>query len=165
MNQQKIKSFWPPDQWLPENSVEDAEIALMAKKRAITTFNIIEHEEDNFYVTLYFNWRPELIHLATRRIKTEPRMFKSLDRLIAHVKNKYPVIREINLVLNRRKRGTKANEFKGPIKRMEEISETVKSEKQGKVEKTQAKATKSLTQKPALGVTSKGKTDGVQKTA
>lgn len=159
MNQQKIKSIWALDQWLPENSVEDAEIALMAKKRAITTFNIIEQGEDNFYVTLHFNWRPELIHLATRRIKTEPRMFKSLDRLIAHIKSKYPVIREINLVLNRRKRGPKTQEFKGPIKRMEEISEAVKKEKSPKAGKAQTKTEKSAAQKAELGTTAKGKTN------
>lgn len=88
------------NQWLSENSVDDAEIALMAKKSAVKTFNIIEHEESGlYYVTLYYTWRAELIHLSTRRVKTEPKMWKSLDRLIAHIKMKFPSIRKINLLL------------------------------------------------------------------
>lgn len=102
MTQTKPKGIWEPNQWPAENSVEDSNVATMALKGYVTEFNIIEHDVGLFYVTLRFNWRPDLVHLSTRRNKTEPRLFKDLTRLIAHIKEKYPQIRTINLLLNRR---------------------------------------------------------------
>lgn len=87
-------------QWLPENSVADSEIELMSQKGAVRAFHIVEHEaEELYYVTLFYTWRAELLHLSTRRVKTEPKMWKSLDRLIAHIKAKFPRIRRISLTL------------------------------------------------------------------
>lgn len=87
-------------QWLPENSVADSEIELMSQKGAVRAFHIVEHEaEELYYVTLFYTWRAELLHLSTRRVKTEPKMWKSLDRLIAHIKAKFPRIRRISLML------------------------------------------------------------------
>lgn len=103
MNQAKRKGNWLVGQWLAENSVEDSDVALMAKKNAIKEFNITEHEASTFYVTILCTWRPELLHLSTRRVKTEPRMFKNLDRLTTHIKEQYPTIRQIHVTLNRRR--------------------------------------------------------------
>lgn len=87
-------------QWLPENSVSDSEIEVMSQKGAVKAFHIREHEvEDLYYVTVFYTWRAELLHLSTRRVKTEPKMWKSLDRLIAHIKVKFPKIKRFSVTL------------------------------------------------------------------
>lgn len=86
--------------WQPENSIVDAEVAVMAKKDAISEFNIIEHETDVFYVTMRLHhWRDGILHLATRRVREEPRMFMNLGRLVNHIREKYGTITEIKLML------------------------------------------------------------------
>jgi hypothetical protein len=86
-------------EWLPENSIVDPELALMAQKGVITEFNIIEDVRGGFYITLRVTWRPELLHLATRRERDEPRMFMNLDRLVKHIREKYSGIEATRLVL------------------------------------------------------------------
>ena len=99
---QAKKGIWRKGQWPIQNGVEDHDVALMARKDAITQFNILEHESKTFYVTLTCAWRTDLLYLTTQREPEEPKLFKDLDRLAAHIKNEYPTIRNIALILNRR---------------------------------------------------------------
>jgi hypothetical protein len=86
--------------WDPENSIVDSEVATMARKGLISEFNIIEFQNEVFYVTLKVNhWRDGILHLATRRVRSQPRTFKNLGRLVNHIREKYKTITKINLTL------------------------------------------------------------------
>ena len=86
--------------WLPENSIVDPDVALMARKGVITEFNIIEQQESVFYVTMRLNWRPDVMHLATRRERDKPRTFMHLGRLVKHIRENYQGVVETNLILS-----------------------------------------------------------------
>lgn len=132
------------NEWLEENSVVDADVALMSKKGVITEFNIIEHAQGGFYITMRLNWRPELIHLATRRIRTEPRLFMDLGRLVKHIREEYPLICETKLFLLEHQRAAfdeiEAAKKKEEIKTVEPITdEKVTAKKTSAVAKTPKK--------------------------
>lgn len=84
--------------WNPENAITEPDLELAAKKDAVKKFYITQSTE-GFYVTLRLNWRDDDLHLATRRERDRPKMFKSIGRLIEHIRQKCPNITFIQLHL------------------------------------------------------------------
>lgn len=84
--------------WNPENAITEPDLELAAKKEAVKKFYITQCTE-GFYITVRLNWRDDDIHLATRRQRDRPKMFKSIGRLIEHIRKKFPSITFIQLHL------------------------------------------------------------------
>lgn len=83
--------------WQPEHSITDPDLVLMAQQGAIIEFNIMEHPAGGFYITVRLNWRKELLHLATRRQRDQPKIFMNLERLVTHIRENYVGVNEIKL--------------------------------------------------------------------
>lgn len=84
--------------WNPENAITEPDLELAAKKEAVKKFYITQCTE-GFYITVRLNWRDDDIHLATRRERDKPKMFKHIGRLIEHIRAKFPNITFIQLHL------------------------------------------------------------------
>jgi hypothetical protein len=86
--------------WLPENSIIDPEIVPLARKGFVSKVTIIESEETGgYYVTMRIKPHEEVFHLATRRIRDQPRIYMNLGRLVMHIREKMAPLKEVKLVL------------------------------------------------------------------
>lgn len=87
-------------EWLAENSIIDPEIPTLARKGFISKVTIIEDEGTHgYYVTMRIKPHEEVIHLATRRIRNQPRIYMNLGRLVTHIREKMAPLKEVKLVL------------------------------------------------------------------
>ena len=88
-----------PD-WLAENSFTDSELVPLARKGFISNVTITESEETGgYYVTMRIKPHAHIFHLATRRVRDEPRTYMNLGRLVTHIREKLAPLREVKLVL------------------------------------------------------------------
>ena len=86
--------------WLAENSFTDSELVPLARKGFITNVTIIESEETGgYYVTMRIKPHTNIFHLATRRVRNEPRIYMNLGRLVTHIREKLAPLRKVELVL------------------------------------------------------------------
>jgi hypothetical protein len=89
-----------PEIWLSDNSITDTEVALASRKGFVSKVTITESDErGGYYVTMRVKPHEEMIHLATRRVRDQPRIFMNLGRLIAHIRTKIMPLEEVRLVL------------------------------------------------------------------
>ena len=111
----KPNGLWEEGQWLAEFAVQDSDVVALAKNDLIESFNIIEHQKHHFYVTLELKggFGGQIRHLATHRVRTEPRQFKNLTRLVEHIREHYGTIRRISLTIERRKVPATKSKVKG----------------------------------------------------
>lgn len=111
------------ENWHPENSVIDAELATILRTEgcSISEFTITESLEGGFYCTFRLSsdrvylalgqgqalpssiqtkkLKEEWMFLATRRARDTPRIFINLTRLTDHIKAKFVGVRDIRLLL------------------------------------------------------------------
>lgn len=118
----KPKGLWEEGQWPADLAVQDSDVVALAKNDMIESFRIIELQKHHFYVTLELKggFGGRIRHLATHRVRTEPRLFKNLARLVEHIRDHYETIREIALTIDRRKTQadkTKTKEAASPQRR------------------------------------------------
>jgi len=85
--------------WNPDNAINEHDLEVAVRKGAVKRFYITQDPNEGFYITVRLVWRDDDIHLATRRERDKPRMFKSIGRLIEHIRLKYPKITLIQLHL------------------------------------------------------------------
>lgn len=86
------------DIWHQDNTITEVDLARQAKLGAVTEMTI-EQATQGYQVVVRLSWHPERVALRTRRSTTEPRMFKSLERLVAHIRERYPTIRQVKIEL------------------------------------------------------------------
>ncbi len=86
------------DTWHQDNTITEVDLARQAKLGAVTEMTI-EQAAHGYQVVVRLSWHPERVALRTRRSTTEPRMFKSLERLVAHIRERYPTIRQVKIEL------------------------------------------------------------------
>lgn len=86
-------------EWLAENSIIDSEIPPYAKKGFISKVTITECKTGGYMVTMRVKPHTEIIHLATRRIRNQPRIYMNLERLVMHIREKMAPLQEVKLVL------------------------------------------------------------------
>lgn len=84
--------------WSPDNTITEVELARQARIGAITEM-VIEQTHDGYQVLVRLKWYPERIAIRTRRSLDEPRLFKSLERLVAFIRGRFPEVRELGLTL------------------------------------------------------------------
>lgn len=88
-------------EWLAENSFTDSELVPLAKKGLISNVTITEcSDTGGYYVTMRIKPHTHIFHLATRRVRNEPRTYMNLGRLVEHIREKLAPLREVKLVLN-----------------------------------------------------------------
>jgi len=111
------------ENWHPENSVIDAELATILRTEgcSISEFTITESLEGGFYCTFRLSsdrvylalgqgqalpnaiqtkqLKKEWMFLATRRARETPRIFMNLTRLTDHIKAKFVGVRDMRLLL------------------------------------------------------------------
>lgn len=86
--------------WLPENSIIDPELAPLARRGFISKVTVIESEETGgYYVTMRIKPHEHTFHLATRRVRDQPRIYMNLGRLVTHIRQKMAPLRELKLML------------------------------------------------------------------
>lgn len=86
------------DSWNPDDTITEVELVRQAKIGAVSGMTI-EQTSGGYQVIVGLKWHPRRVVLRTRRGLTEPRIFKSLERLIDHIRDRYSSIREIGIVL------------------------------------------------------------------
>lgn len=84
--------------WHQDNTITEVDLARQAKLGAVAEMTI-EQAAQGYQVVVRLSWHPERVALRTRRSTTEPRMFKSLERLVAHIRERYPTIRQVRIEL------------------------------------------------------------------
>ena len=87
-----------PTRWHEDNTVTEVELARQAKLGAVTDMAIVQTAE-GYQVVVGLKWHPEPVAMRTRRSMTEPRLFKSLERLVAHIRERYPSMRQVRIEL------------------------------------------------------------------
>lgn len=86
----------------PELAITEADLVRAAHHRAITSLRIAcLPESGDYYLTLRLGWRGDhQLYVCTLRNRHEPRGWKSLERLIAYLREKVPGIEAITLHLS-----------------------------------------------------------------
>jgi len=84
--------------WHPDNTITEVDLARQAKLGAVTDM-AIEETPHGYQVIVRLSWHPERVALRTRRAVAEPRMFKSLERLVGHIREQYPSVRHVSIEL------------------------------------------------------------------
>lgn len=84
--------------WHQDNTITELELARQAKLGAVTEMTI-EQIPAGYQVLLRLKWHPDRVALRTRRTLDEPRVFKSLERLVAHIRERYPAVRQVQIEL------------------------------------------------------------------
>lgn len=86
--------------WLPENSVMDTELPVLARRGFLSKVTIIEcAETGGYYVTMKIKPHNFVFHLATRRERDRPKISMNLGRLVAHIRQKMAPLHEVRLIL------------------------------------------------------------------
>ena len=86
------------DSWNPDDTITEAELVRQAKIGAINGMTI-EQTSAGYQVVVALKWHPRKVALRTRRGLTEPRIFKSLERLVDLIRERFPSVRELGIVL------------------------------------------------------------------
>lgn len=87
-------------EWLAENSFTDSELVPLARKGFISNVTITECQESGgYYVTMRIKPHAHIFHLATRRVRDQPRIYMNLGRLVTHIREKLAPLHEVRLVL------------------------------------------------------------------
>lgn len=87
-------------EWLADNSFTDSELVPLARKGFISDVTITECEKSGgYYVTMKIKPHSHVFHLATRRVRNEPRIYMNLGRLVTHIREKLAPLHEVRLVL------------------------------------------------------------------
>lgn len=84
--------------WHQDNTITEVELARQAKLGAVTEMTVVQTAA-GYQVLLRLKWHPDRVALRTRRSITEPRVFKSLERLVAHIRERYPSVRQVQIEL------------------------------------------------------------------
>lgn len=84
--------------WHQDNTITEVELTRQAKLGAVTEMTI-EQVAGGYQVLVRLKWHPDPIALRTRRSTNEPRLFKSLERLVEHIRQRYPSVRQIHIDL------------------------------------------------------------------
>lgn len=84
--------------WHEDNTITEVDLARQAKLGAVTEM-AIEQTAQGYQVVVGLTWHPDRVALRTRRSTTEPRLFKSLERLVAHIRERYPSVRQVRIEL------------------------------------------------------------------
>ncbi len=84
--------------WHPDNTITEVDLARQAKLGTVTEM-AIEETPNGYQVVVRLSWHPERVALRTRRASVEPRMFKSLERLVGHIRERYPSVRHVSIDL------------------------------------------------------------------
>lgn len=84
--------------WHQDNTITSAELARQAKLGTVVE-TTIEQTSSGYQVVIQLGWHPQPLALRTRRATTTPRMFKSLERLVSHIRERYPSIRRMKIEL------------------------------------------------------------------
>lgn len=87
-------------EWLADNSFTDSELVPLARKGYISDVTITECEKTGgYYVTMKIKPHAHVFHLATRRVRDEPRIYMNLGRLVTHIREKLAPLHEVRLIL------------------------------------------------------------------
>lgn len=87
-------------QWIADNSFTDSELVPLARKGFISNVTITELQENGgYYVTMRIKPHAHIFHLATRRVRDQPRIYMNLGRLVTHIREKLAPLHEVRLVL------------------------------------------------------------------
>jgi hypothetical protein len=84
--------------WSPNHAINESDLKLAAKAGAIKKFFVTQCSE-GFYITVHLHGKTDDIHLATRRQKDKPRMFKLISLLIEYIRKNFPSVTYIQLFL------------------------------------------------------------------
>jgi hypothetical protein len=84
--------------WNPSYAITEPDLSVAARTEAVRQFHITQGP-DGFYVTVKVKGCDEIMHLATRRERASPKLFKDLDRLISHIRDTFPNVTQIRLHL------------------------------------------------------------------
>ncbi|MCL1635947.1 hypothetical protein M2650_15090 [Luteimonas sp. SX5] len=84
--------------WHEDNTITEVDLARQAKLGAVTEMSIVQTPQ-GYQVVVGLKWHPERVVMRTRRSTTEPRLFKSLERLVAHIRERYPAVRQVRIEL------------------------------------------------------------------
>lgn len=83
-------------EWDPEFAITENELSRADKLKTIAEFHVIS-TQDGFYIMVQIGVRK--LHLATRRDLEQPKIFKSFDRLLTSIQEKFPGVRLLQLHL------------------------------------------------------------------
>lgn len=84
--------------WHPDNTITEVDLAQQAKLGTVTEMTI-EQTPRGYQVVVRLSWHPARVALRTRRASSEPRIFKSLERLVSHIRERYPAVRQVQIDL------------------------------------------------------------------
>ena len=84
--------------WHQDNTITEVELARQAKLGAVTEMTI-QQVAGGYQVLVRLKWHPDPVALRTRRSMDEARLFKSLERLVEHIRQRYPAVRQIHIEL------------------------------------------------------------------
>lgn len=79
------------------NTISDYELAKDAKRKTLRLAVVQQLGAEHFQVVLQFQGDDYYRAMATRRAPKEPRVFKNLDRLLAHLAQQYPQLKEVTI--------------------------------------------------------------------
>lgn len=78
----------------PDNTLIETELQLYARKHVIQDIHLLE-EAEGFIVRVHLTWRPDDLYLATRRDRTQPKLFKSIRPLLDLLRTHAPGITSV----------------------------------------------------------------------
>lgn len=84
--------------WHPDNTITEVDLAQQSKLGTVTEMTI-EQTPRGYQVVVRLSWHPARVALRTRRTSTEPRIFKSLERLVSHIRERYPAVHQVQIEL------------------------------------------------------------------
>ena len=79
------------------NTINESELVLVMRSRALKRMHVIQNEEGKFRVVVNLNNQEDELELVTFRKK--PREWASLDRLAKHIQEKYGAVPTMTLTL------------------------------------------------------------------
>lgn len=85
--------------WHADNTITEVELVRQVKLGAVTEM-IIEQTQAGFAIIVRLKWHSEPVALRTRRDETDARLFKSLERLVDLIRDRFPAIEQVSLVLS-----------------------------------------------------------------
>lgn len=84
--------------WHPDNTITEVDLAQQSKLGTVTEM-VIEQTPRGYQVVVRLSWHPARVALRTRRTSNEPRIFKSIERLVSHIRERYPAVQQVQIEL------------------------------------------------------------------
>lgn len=87
----KVKTHTTCNTYDPAYAISEQDILIAARESAIAKI-VVEIDDHDLMLFIYFTWRNGRFHLVTKRNNEEPRRFKSADRFITYLRENIPNI-------------------------------------------------------------------------